>query len=311
MFKNTNIKNLGVLADKEKLTSCWAPGTLSGSRVGRIMEEPKQVLAEWLNDTPTIDPASNPIVAEKMAIGTYMEPVIVQLAKDKLGIDINVDKNTYQFGDKPWYFNIDGVSSDGSVIYEIKNTETTSVDVLVERYKYQATWYKMLTGCDKIVFIFFIRGYKLRTVEFIPSELDIADMIDKVEKFMSAYEAGTNGYDLINWGNEPTEPTEAVALTNQEAKQKLADLIAMQDDIKWLESQCKELKEYFGEAIGESGAYVDPDTGNRVAVVSSTRKGGIDVEETMKQNQGITIFYKPDYTTKTIRITKGKVKGNN
>lgn len=73
-----------------------------------------------------------------MEIGTYMEPLIIELAKQKLGLDIEIDKNTYKHATKPFYFNIDGVSSDGSVVYEVKNTETTSVDVLVERYKYQA-----------------------------------------------------------------------------------------------------------------------------------------------------------------------------
>lgn len=80
----------------------------------------------------------------------------------------------------------------------------------------------------------------------------------------------------------------------------------MKEDAAKLDEMIKELNEYFGEAIGESGSYIDEETGNKVAVVCSTRKGGVDVEETLKQNPGLILSYKKDYTTRSIRVTKGK-----
>lgn len=307
MIKNiNNLENLKILDEEAKRMSCWAPGTISGSRVARIMNEPRVVLAEWLGDTQPIDPASNPIVKEKMEVGNYMEDVIINLARNTKGYDIQIDKNTYKVKGKPWYFNIDGINSDGSIVYEVKNTETASVEVLVERYKWQATWYKFLTGCEKVIFLFFIKGYKLRTYEYTPSQDDIFDMLNKCETIINAYNAGPTGYDMLTWGETPEEKTKPVAINDEQAIQRLNDLIAMQEDVAVLEERIKEIKEYFGEAIGERGGYIDETTGNKVMVVSSTRKGGVDVEKTIQNNPGVVIEYKPDYTTRTIRVTKGK-----
>lgn len=305
MIKNIEIlEDLGLLDNEQKNNTCWKPGTISGSRVARIMNEPVQVLAEWLGDVEPEDPASNPIVKEKMEIGTYMEDVIINLAKQKFDFDIQIDKNTYKFKNEEWYFNIDGISQDGSIVYEVKNTETTSVDTLVERYKWQATWYRLMTGCDKVIFLFFIRGYKLRFVEYIPTETDMMDVITKCQTIIQSY--NDKNYDLITWGNEqaPKDDTKPIEINDQIAKDKLNELISLQDEISVLEDKVKELKEYFGEAIGEKGSFIDAETGNKVSVVNSVRKGAVDVEKTLANNPGLILEYKKDYNIRTIKVTK-------
>lgn len=82
----------------------------------------------------------------------------------------------------------------------------------------------------------------------------------------------------------------------------------MQEDAKQLEDEIKSLKEYFGEAIGEGGSYIDELTGNKVSIVRSNRKGGVDVEKMLEKDPSIQLLFKPDFEAKSIRITKGKIK---
>lgn len=306
-FKNKElIEKLGDLTEQQKKDSCWAQGTLSGSRIDRVMREPLKLLSEWLGDLPEEDIFSNPVVAEKIKYGNIMEPVIFDLAKKELGLDIILDKNTYHFKDMPYYFNIDGVSGDGETIFEIKNTETTSIDILVERYRNQGIWYSIMTGADHVTYIFFIRGFKLRTKTITPTESEKMDMMEKANIFLQAFSTGN--YDLITWGSEREEVKNVIAITDELARQKLSDLIMMQEDAKQLEDEIKSLKEYFGEAIGEGGSYIDELTGNKVSIVRSNRKGGVDVEKMLEKDPSIQLLFKPDFEAKSIRITKGKIK---
>lgn len=305
-MNNYKLKSIGLIEDEVKELTCWAPGAISGSKVNKIFTDADTTLKEDLNIIPKPDLNADLTIREKLKMGNKMEGYIMDLACEEWPeMRPVVIKHTFNLVGTNYYANIDGISADHSIIYEIKNSETNDVEALFERYKWQGIYYCWFFKAKKVVFIFFIRGYKLRRYEYSPVKEDYEELLKKITEFEKAYNE-----KISDFFQEVKDIREYV-LENEDAKKKLARLVEIKKSINELETEDKELRKYFVEALNNTNAvFYDADIGYKIQIQKQTRRGSIDTEKLFSDHPNIpkNLYKKPDYQMTQVRMIEVKNK---
>lgn len=266
-------KTLGMLSDEQK-KDIWK-NKISGSQIKRIVTEPDIVWQEKKGVIEPFNPGINPIIADKMWMGNFQEDNIIKMAMVKYGLDIKIDKDTFQSDDYPLRTaNIDGyIGTDINnidYIIECKNTTTENVAELVERYKYQLKYYTSFFNAKKGgIFLFLVNGWQLIKYE-LPA--NIQDM-EEIENILLDFEEAM----LMDMMPEPIEEEKVEVESIGEEHQlteKIKLLLEAKDQISiWSETE-QRLKEEI--LLYKDGKFkINSDFGN-LNKIEATKGGRVD-----------------------------------
>lgn len=298
-FKNENIVDLGIIDDEQKYKSCWLPLSISGSKVNRMFKEPLKLFNETVTGTR---PKFSTATIEKLESGKVMEPIIIDFAKKQLGFDIVVDKRTFKIKDQELYANIDGISPDGDIIYEIKNTEEKDIKKVFERYKWQMVYYCRFFKATKAVLIAYISGCKLRTYEYKPTDEDYETMRQKIHDFNVSVENNTY-FPFIK------DEDQELGLVDEDNDWILKKYSELQEQKKQIENEMLDLKEKLIEYASKYGCSTWEDrTGNRFKIFKVLKKGGVDIDKLKEANPTLEIPFKDDMEITQFKFTAKKIK---
>lgn len=125
---------------------------------------------------------------EKLDFGNKLEDFIFDTAKNSnKKYNFIKDKKTYQHKEYKYCFaNVDGFFLDKNNekgILEIKNTEMSNIDKLIDNYKYQVLYYCWFFGLKKVMFAFLINGCRFRIAEFEFNDEDIKWALNRILEF--------------------------------------------------------------------------------------------------------------------------------
>ena len=102
-----------------------------------------------------------------------------------------------------------------------------------------------------------------------------------------------------------------ILIAEKDEKHDLDMLFLLLDTKKELEDKIKVIQENLKTFINGDGVLIDNETGFKVSVSTSTKKGGVDLDKTKEANPDIKIIYKKDSEVITFRTHKSKVGVSN
>lgn len=227
-----------MITQKEK-KAIWAELNLSGSKFKNWCLKPE----EFVLNKETVFPE---FMREKIDFGNKLEDFIFDTAKNsKKKYNFIKDKNTYQHDTYNFcYANVDGffLSDNEKGILEIKNTETTNIDKLIDTYKYQVLYYCWFFGLKKVMFAFLINGCRFRTAEFSFSDEDIQFATDRVLEFKNYLD--TKKIPEIKKLIIEKKDKNEIETVAKEYDEKIAIFQELKNDIENLEMKIKEHCEF-------------------------------------------------------------------
>lgn len=164
----------------------WNELNLSGSKFKEWCLKPNEFVKNEKKEFPEF-------MREKIDFGNKLEDFIFETAK-KSNNKYNFIKDKHTYRHNEYYFcyaNVDGFfinKENEKGILEIKNTESTNIDKLVDNYKYQVLYYCWFFGLKNVMFSFLINGCRFRVVEFTFEDVDIEWAENKVLEFKTYLE---------------------------------------------------------------------------------------------------------------------------
>lgn len=289
--------------DEEKQETCWQPEAISGTKVNAMFIKPKQLFKEVVTGQK---PYFSEKVKAKMEMGKLMEAHIIDLWNYLHPLNpITPEKHTWRMRKSNYWANIDGWDTKTKTIYEIKNTETESINELWNRYKWQAIYYCWFFQFKKIVLITFINGWKFESYEYEPTENDYQEMLNKIEEFKISV-ANNTWAPFIKDEQYVDETRNAAVIETETLKQ----LVKLNNKIKDLNEQADALKQVFIEEIGEdTTGEISDKYGNNCTISERVRKGSIDETKLKELLNGVEIPRK-EATVSKVYSFKGKDKTN-
>lgn len=164
-------KSLGDISLEDKKV-IWRD-QLSGSQIKDLITNPLELYGVKKGHIEKPDLNSIPGLANRLAMGNYMEPIIIKAYEEFHNLEVKTTKETFQSeSDEFLTANIDGYIGEDinniDYIVEVKNTKVQNVDELIARYLPQLDYYMMFFNVNiGGKFFFFTDGWdtKLVTIE--------------------------------------------------------------------------------------------------------------------------------------------------
>lgn len=282
-----NFKTLGETTLEQK-QDIWT-NRMSGSQVKRVFSDALNLYKEKIGEKEPID-LSKTKVAERLEMGNIMEPIIVERAKDIFGLDIKVDKDTFESTDDEWFTaNIDGyIGTDInniSEIIEIKNTTETNNEKLVSRYRLQIAYYMWFFNAKSAKLIALKNGHELEAIHIARDEEFELEMLNKLHNFKDAIVLGIP--PTTQTKEEIEEKGRNIELTEETIKVEMKDsqeILNTFEELKEVNGEIKELKdkkETYEKILKKSSLMdfnkVEVTSGiNKYQKLVSERKGAVD-----------------------------------
>lgn len=241
------MRSLGILSQEEK-EQIWG-NRMSGSQAARVVNDEINIFDEFMGTKEPIDLSKVEKIQERLEMGNFMEPVIIQRAKEKLEQfkDIKITKETYELEDDDFFTaNIDGYIGEDinnvDAIIEIKNTTVEDMSVLIDRYKHQIRYYsKLFDAKDGAYLIALVNGHRLEVVHF-PRNKELEDeLFLNINNFRTSLELNIRPSEV---GKEPD--------LLEEVTQEDAELFEEYDELKFQEKELKKQIKEVDKKIRES-----------------------------------------------------------
>ncbi len=307
------IKNLGVLTLEQK-QEIWK-NKMSGSQVKKTLQNPQEQYLIKTGQKEMID-LSKTRAKRWLDMGNYMEPVIIEMAKGSLELDIKTDKSTFEKVEDDFFTaNIDGYIGESpeaiETIIEIKNLSKGDVNEMLSNYLNQIDYYMWFFGAKNAKLIALIAGNDLKVIDIERDEAREAAMLAKLKDFQMN----------LNMGIEPSVVETSNKIDGDEAKELLGpgvplerfsevkkELKALKEEEKSLINDIKVAFKQYDKAEVIDGLFT-------VTKTNSVRKGGIDKDamiEFLIEKTGDDYiklsdkFRKNDTVTETVRLKEAK-----
>ena len=307
-------KTLGEIPYEDK-KDIWA-NKMSGSQVKRVFTDLENLYKEKVGEKEPVNLNNIPGLAERLEMGNFMEPVIIKRAMEVHGLDIKIDKSTFESTNDEWFTaNIDGYIgkdiNNVEEIIEVKNTTVEDNAKLLDSYKYQIAYYMWFFNAKRAKLIALRNGFELVVINVDRNETFEKQMLEKLEEFKMNVDLGlapsvqTESEIKENGKNVVISDEESLEKLNKETLESFEKLSEVNNQLSVLKKEKtslekvikKDLEEYNKVEINYNGYIFQKNVINR--------KGSVDYNKLLAE---LGAKYDFDYLAEVEKFRKPQTK---